>query len=54
MRLAEAVRAQGGRADLKTYPGVGHVALIADVAAPLQSKATQVTEDVVAFIRSSL
>jgi acetyl esterase/lipase len=54
MRLAEAVRARGGRADLKTYPGVGHVALIADVAATLQSKATPVIEDVVAFIRSSL
>jgi len=54
MRLADAVRAKGGRAELKTYPGVGHVALIADVAAPLQSKGTPVIEDVVAFIRSSV
>lgn len=54
MRLAEAVRAQGGRADLKTYTGIGHVALIADLAVPLQSKATPVIDDVVAFIRSSV
>jgi hypothetical protein len=47
------VRARGGRAELRTYPGVGHVRLVADLAAPLQSEKTPVVEDVVAFLRST-
>jgi acetyl esterase/lipase len=53
LRLAEAVRAHGGRVELKTYPGLGHIRLVADIAAPLQSTSTPVIEDVVAFLRSS-
>jgi acetyl esterase/lipase len=52
-RLAHALRAHADRVVVKTYPGVGHVRLIADLAAPLQRKATPVIEDVVAFLRSS-
>jgi acetyl esterase/lipase len=53
MRLAEALRAHDDRVAVKTYPGVGHVRLIADLAAPLQSKTTPVIEDVVAFLQST-
>ncbi|HEY1503662.1 MAG TPA: alpha/beta hydrolase [Stellaceae bacterium] len=53
MRLAEALRAHKSPVTVKTYPGVGHVRLIADLAAPLQSKATPVIEDVVAFLSST-
>lgn len=53
VRLAEAVHAHRGRADVKVYPGVGHVRLIADIAAPLQSTATPVIEDLVTFLRST-
>ena len=53
VRLSEAVRARGGRATLKTYPGLGHIRLIADIATPLQSAETPVIEDIVAFLRSN-
>jgi acetyl esterase/lipase len=53
LRLADAVRWHGGRADVKTYRGISHVRLVADIAAPLQSRATPVLEDVVSFLRST-
>jgi acetyl esterase/lipase len=52
-RLAETVQARGGRAELKTYPGLGHVRLVADLAAPLQSEKTPVIEDVTRFLRAT-
>jgi acetyl esterase/lipase len=53
VRLSAAVRAHGGRAELKTYPGLGHIRLIADVATPLQTEETPVVEDIVGFLRSN-
>ncbi len=53
VRLAEAVRARGGHAALKTYPGLGHVRLVIDIATPLQTEAVPVVEDIVAFLRSN-
>lgn len=53
MRLAEALRAHENRVTVKTYPGLGHVRLIADLAAPLQAKASPVIEDVVGFLSST-
>lgn len=48
--LAQAVRDAGGRAELKVYPGIGHVGLIAATAWPLRWRAS-VLADVVAFVR---
>ena len=47
-RLADRVRAAGGRADVKLYPGVGHVGLLARLAAPLRD-GTTVLDDIAAF-----
>jgi acetyl esterase/lipase len=49
-RLAERVRSAGGRVDLKLYAGVGHVGLIARLAAPLRDGET-VLDDIAAFAR---
>jgi acetyl esterase/lipase len=48
--LAQAVRAAGGNAELKLYPGIGHLGIIAAVAWPLRWRAS-VLDDVVAFVR---
>jgi len=48
-RLAGAVAAAGGRAELALYPGRGHVSLVASLAHPLQCY-TPVLEDVARFI----
>ncbi|MFO1186043.1 MAG: alpha/beta hydrolase [Alphaproteobacteria bacterium] len=48
--LASAVRTAGGEAELKIYPGIGHVGIIAAVAWPLRWRAS-VLADVVAFVR---
>lgn len=48
--LAAAVREAGGRADLKLYPGIGHVGIVAAVAWPLRWRAS-VLADIVAFVR---
>jgi acetyl esterase/lipase len=47
-RLAERVHAAGGRADVKLYAGVGHIGLIARLAAPLRDGET-VLDDIAAF-----
>jgi acetyl esterase/lipase len=49
-RLAERIRAQGGRAEVRTYPGVGHIKLIAALAEPLRSPDLPVLDDVVGFL----
>jgi acetyl esterase/lipase len=53
VQLSQAVRAQGGRAELKTYPGIGHIRLVADIATPLQTERVPVVEDIVAFLRAN-
>jgi acetyl esterase/lipase len=50
MRLAARVREHGGVAVEKYYPGVGHVALVAAIAAPLRFVAPTLG-DVVGFLR---
>jgi acetyl esterase/lipase len=50
MALAQAVRGSGGHVELQTYPGVGHVGLIAGLAAPLRSPDLPVLNDCVAFV----
>jgi acetyl esterase/lipase len=50
MRLAARVREHGGAAMEKYYPGVGHVALVAAIAAPLRFVAPTLA-DVVGFLR---
>jgi len=50
LRLAAAIAAAGGAAAAHLYPDVGHVALIAALAAPFRWRAA-VLEDIAAFIR---
>lgn len=52
MRLAARLRACGGKVEERYYKGVGHVALIAAMAAPLRFLAP-VLEDVSAFVRTT-
>ena len=47
-RLAARVRAAGGRVDLKLYEGIGHVGLMAQLAAPLRAGAS-VLDDMATF-----
>lgn len=51
--LAAAVRRRGGRAEVKTYPGVGHIRLIADIAEPLQTPRVPLLGDIVGFLSST-
>jgi acetyl esterase/lipase len=48
--LAERVRSAGGDADLRLYPDVGHVRILAVLAAPLRWLGDTAT-DVAAFLR---
>ncbi|MBI3512857.1 MAG: alpha/beta hydrolase, partial [Proteobacteria bacterium] len=50
-RLAARIRARGGRAELIVYPGVGHIRVVAALAAPLAWLAP-VRADVAAFLTS--
>ena len=50
-RLAARARAAGGQAQLKLYPGVGHVGLIARLAAPLRD-GEPVLDDIATFAGS--
>lgn len=47
--LAEALRKAGVRADIKAYAGIGHIALVAALAAPLRGRAPTLA-DSAAFI----
>ena len=49
-RLATALAAAGNRAALELYPGLGHIGLVAALAAPLRWLAP-VLDDVTAFLR---
>ncbi len=51
-RLAARVRSAGGRADVKLYAGVGHVGLIARLAAPFRD-GEAVLDDIAAFARTA-
>ena len=50
-RLAARIRARGGKVEERYYKGVGHVALVAAIAAPLRSLAP-VLDDATAFLRA--
>jgi len=50
--LAAALEAAGGRAQLRLYPDLDHVALVAALAAPLRWLAP-VLDDVTAFLRAT-
>ena len=52
-RLAARVRAAGGRVDLKLYDGIGHIGLIARLAAPLRAGAS-VLDDMATFAHRTL
>ena len=52
-RLAERLRAAGGAPELRLYPGVGHVGIVAAFAAPLRALGlarAPVLEDVAGFV----
>jgi acetyl esterase/lipase len=51
-RLAEMVRAAGGRAEVKLYPNVGHVGILTALAKPLRGRAP-VLDDIVSFARAA-
>ena len=53
VRLAERLRAAGGEPELRLYPGVGHVGIVAAFAAPLRALGlarAPVLDDVAAFV----
>jgi acetyl esterase/lipase len=53
VRLAERLRAAGGAPELRLYPGVGHIGIVAAFAAPLRALGLErapVLEDVAAFV----
>lgn len=52
MRLAALVRERGGAAEVRTYPDVGHIRLVAAIAEPLRKPGLPVLDDVVAFLRA--
>jgi acetyl esterase/lipase len=47
--LAEAVRAAGGAAELKLYPGLGHTGIVSSIAWPLRWRAS-VLADILGFL----
>jgi len=52
-RVAASVGAAGGRATLRTYPGVAHVGILSAIAAPVRSlglNGAPVLEDIVEFV----
>lgn len=49
--LADAIMAAGGHAELRLYPGLGHVGIVAAMAWPLRWRAPVLT-DIVRFVRS--
>ncbi len=52
-RLAERLRAAGGAPELRLYPGLGHVGIVAAFAAPLRAlrlEGAPVLDDVAAFV----
>ena len=51
-RLAERIAALGGRAEVRTYEGVGHMTIIGALSRLLAWKAP-VLDDSVAFVRAS-
>ncbi len=51
-RLADHVLAAGGRVEVKLYPGVGHIGLLARLAAPLRGGET-VLDDITTFVRAA-
>jgi acetyl esterase/lipase len=56
VRLAERLRAAGGAPELRLYPGVGHIGIVAAFAAPLRALGLErapVLEDVAAFVGAS-
>ena len=53
VRLAERLRAAGGVPELRLYPGLGHIGIVAAFAAPLRAlglEGAPVLEDVAAFV----
>ena len=54
VRLAERLRAAGSAPELRLYPGVGHIGIVAAFAAPVRALGLErapVLEDVAAFVR---
>lgn len=51
-RMAAAIRARGGRAELRAYRGVGHAALVGAIAPPLRWLAP-VADDVTEFVAAT-
>lgn len=49
-RLAARLRAAGGTAELVVYPGLGHVGVLAALAAPLRPFSAPVLDDVAGFV----
>jgi acetyl esterase/lipase len=52
-RLARRIEERGGRVEMRVYPNVGHIALVAALASPLRSLAPAL-EDLSAFFRRHL
>jgi acetyl esterase/lipase len=53
VRLAERLRAAGGAPELRVYPGLGHIGIVAAFAAPLRALGLErapVLEDLAAFV----
>ena len=56
VRLAERLRAAGGEPELRLYPGLGHIGIVAAFAAPLRALGLErapVLDDVAAFVARS-
>lgn len=51
--LAEKLNAAGGRATVKTYPGIGHIDIVTALAIPFRGRAP-VLEDLAAFLRATV
>ncbi len=53
VRLAQRIRAEGGSAEVKVYDGVGHIAIVGAIAAPLR-RIAPVLDDVDRFFRETI
>lgn len=53
LSLAARTRERGGRVEVRTYPGVGHIGTVAALAAPLQWRNRALIGDVTTFLAST-